>query len=161
MEKQKKLYVAYGSNLHLEQMADRCPTAKVVGAAILKGRRLLFRGYRGGAVATVEAHKGGGVPVLVWEITPDDEAALDRYEGWPFLYRKETVRIQLNGKRTSAMVYIMNTKGRWGEYRPLNQPGAGYYATILEGYKAAGFDTGILKQATQDSIEENGGRFDE
>jgi gamma-glutamylcyclotransferase (GGCT)/AIG2-like uncharacterized protein YtfP len=161
MDKQKsKLYVAYGSNLHLEQMAHRCPTAKAVGVAILKGRRLLFRGGRGGAVATVEAHKGGEVPVLVWEIRPDDEAALDRYEGFPFLYRKEMVTIVLDGKRRRAMVYIMNTKGRWGEYRPLNQPGAGYYATILEGYKAAGFDADILKQATLDSKEKDSGRWD-
>jgi len=156
MDNQKKLYIAYGSNLHLEQMAYRCPTAKVVGAAILNGRRLLFRGGHGGAVATVEAHKGGGVPVLVWEITPADEAALDRYEGFPFLYRKETVYIKLNGKRKRAMVYIMNTNGQHGGYRPLNQPGAGYYATILEGYMAAGFDTDILKQATEDSIEKDG-----
>ena len=153
MDNQNKLYIAYGSNLHLEQMAYRCPTAKVAGASTLKGRRLLFRGGRGGAVATVEAHKGGEVPVLVWEITPSDEAALDRYEGWPFLYRKEVVDIELNGKPTSAMVYIMNTSGQRGEYRPLNQPGAGYYATILEGYMTAGFDAAILKQATLDSIE--------
>ena len=28
-----KLYIAYGSNLNLPQMAGRCPTAKVVGAS--------------------------------------------------------------------------------------------------------------------------------
>jgi gamma-glutamylcyclotransferase (GGCT)/AIG2-like uncharacterized protein YtfP len=104
-------------------------------------------------VATVEAHEGGKVPVLVWDITPDDEAALDRYEGFPYLYRKEKVKVVLDGKRRTAMVYIMNTEGRGGEYRPLNQPGAWYYATILEGYKAAGFDPDILRQATEDSIE--------
>ena len=27
-----KFYIAYGSNLNLEQMANRCPTARVVGA---------------------------------------------------------------------------------------------------------------------------------
>ena len=27
----KKLYVAYGSNLHLDQMRHRCPDAKVYG----------------------------------------------------------------------------------------------------------------------------------
>ena len=161
MENTRRLYLAYGSNLHLEQMAYRCPTATVVGASTLSGGRLLFRGYRGSAVATVEPHTGGEVPVLVWDIKPQDEAALDRYEGWPYFYRKEMVDIELNGKPTAAMVYIMNTHGQRGEYRPLNQPGAGYYATILQGYKTAGFDTDILKQATLDSIEENGGRFDE
>ena len=39
-----KYYIAYGSNLNLEQMARRCPTAKVVGSTIFKNYRLVFRG---------------------------------------------------------------------------------------------------------------------
>ena len=27
----KRLYIAYGSNINLEQMANRCPNSKVVG----------------------------------------------------------------------------------------------------------------------------------
>ena len=53
MEKRKK-YIAYGSNLNLEQMARRCPTAKVIGAGEIRDHELLFRGYRESAVATVE-----------------------------------------------------------------------------------------------------------
>lgn len=40
--KKEKLYIAYGSNLNLEQMAHRCPTAQVVGASMLKNWRLMF-----------------------------------------------------------------------------------------------------------------------
>jgi gamma-glutamylcyclotransferase (GGCT)/AIG2-like uncharacterized protein YtfP len=144
-----KLYLAYGSNLNLEQMANRCPTAKVVGASKIKGYRLLFRGSHAGAVATIEPFKGESVPVLVWDITPGDEAALDRYEGWPFLYRKETIKVRLNGKTVQAMVYIMN------EGRPLGQPSCYYYSTILDGYKSAGFDVEILRKAVADSFEED------
>ena len=147
MDKHSKLYAAYGSNLNREQMADRCPTARVLGASVMEDWRLLFRGAHAGAVATVEPFEGGSVPVLVWEISPADEAALDRYEGWPFFYRKETVQIKLNGKTISAMVYIMN------EGRPLGQPSCYYYAAILEGYRAAGFDVEILHQATIDSAK--------
>ncbi len=153
MKKRNKLYIAYGSNLNLEQMAARCPTARVAGASQLNGRRLLFRGARAGAVATVEPHKGGSVPVLVWEITPQDEAALDRYEGFPFLYRKEKARVMLNGKRVTAMIYIMNEEMPVGRFRPLGQPGAHYYSIILEGYNSAGFDVEVLRQATVDSAE--------
>nr|WP_042357495.1 gamma-glutamylcyclotransferase family protein [Bacillus rubiinfantis] len=142
-----KLYLAYGSNLNLEQMANRCPTAKVVGASQINDHRLLFRGAHAGAVATIEPFKGNNVPVLVWEITPADEAALDRYEGWPFLYRKETVKVKLDGKTVKAMVYIMN------DGRPLGQPSCYYYSTILEGYKSACFDVEILRKATTDSVE--------
>ncbi|QHQ61455.1 gamma-glutamylcyclotransferase [Anaerocolumna sedimenticola] len=150
----KRLYIAYGSNLNIAQMANRCPTAKVVGASEMKNWRLLFRGAHAGAVATVEPYKGGSVPVLVWELTPADEAALDRYEGWPFLYRKETVKVKLDGKTVKAMVYVMN------EGRPLGQPSCYYYTTILEGYKDAGFDLDILRQATSDSVETEGVTYD-
>ena len=61
-----RLYIAYGSNLHLPQMAFRCPTAKVVGASHIKDYELLFRGGRNGAVATVEPLQDSHVPVLLW-----------------------------------------------------------------------------------------------
>lgn len=144
---EKILYIAYGSNLNLEQMAQRCPTAKPVGATALKDYALLFRGGRGGSVATVEPMKGSSVPVLVWEITPTDEAALDRYEGFPFLYRKEKVKVKLGRKAVDTMVYIMN------EGKPLGTPSCYYYSVILEGYKSAGFDVAILKKAVEESIE--------
>lgn len=37
MNRKPRLYVAYGSNLNLTQMAFRCPTAKVVGKGEVKG----------------------------------------------------------------------------------------------------------------------------
>jgi len=139
--------------MNLEQMANRCPTAAVVGASEMKDYRLLFRGGHAHAVATVEPHKGGAVPVLVWEITPADEASLDRYEGFPWLYRKETVKVKLDGKTISVMVYIMNGDDAAEGYRPLGRPSVYYYSTILEGYKSAGFDIEILRKATTDSVE--------
>ncbi|HEX3026615.1 MAG TPA: gamma-glutamylcyclotransferase family protein [Clostridia bacterium] len=141
------LYLAYGSNLNLEQMVARCPTAKIAGAATLEDYRLLFRGGRSNAVATVEPQEGDSVPVLLWEITLADEAALDRYEGWPYLYRKEILTVLLNGKPTGAMVYIMN------EGRPLGKPSCYYYNIILQGYRSAGFDVEILRKATASSTE--------
>ena len=160
MNNKKKLYLAYGSNMNLRQMADRCPTAAVIGASEMKDCRLLFRGGHANAVATVEPFKGGRVPVLVWEITPADEAALDRYEGYPYFYRKETVKVKMDGKTVSAMVYIMNIADDDLEaYRPLGCPSAYYYSTIREGYEDAarlgfeGFDLDILRKATTDSVE--------
>lgn len=143
----RTIYLAYGSNLNIKQMADRCPTAKVLGKAELKNYQLLFRGSNAGAVATIEPKKKGSVPVLLWEITPADEAALDRYEGWPFLYRKENVKVRFNSKTVTAMVYIMN------DGRPLGRPSCYYYNTILQGYIEAGFDVETLRKAVDDSVE--------
>lgn len=136
-----KLYVAYGSNLNLPQMAVRCPSAKLVGASEIKDYALVFRGNTYGAVATVEPCEGVSVPVLLWKITPRDEKALDIYEGFPRLYEKQNLELDLDDKTVSAMVYVMTPGHRPGI------PSSSYYNTIYEGYKTAGFDTAILENA--------------
>lgn len=145
-KKVEKLYIAYGSNLNVEQMARRCPTAKIVGTATLHNWRLRFRGGKHGAVATVEREQGYKVPVLIWQLRTTDESSLDVYEGWPHLYRKETLRITMSGRRVSAMIYIMNETGH-----PYGLPSLSYFETIKEGYKNAGFDVNILHRAVYDS----------
>lgn len=145
---QTKLYLAYGSNLNIEKMAYRCPTAKVVGTTVLEGYQLLFRGSYGSAVATIEPRTEGRVPVVLWEITTADEASLDHYEGWPFLYRKENLDVRLEEKTISAMVYIMN------EGKPSGLPSCYYYSTILQGYITHGFDVELLRKAVKESTED-------
>ena len=137
---QDRLYIAYGSNLNLPQMEQRCPYAKVVGAS----------------VATVEPKEGATVPVLLWKIEPLDEAALDRYEGWPHLYRKEMMDVELEGKNVSAMVYVMN------DVRSLGMPSEVYYRIIEEGYHSIGFDTAVLEHAlarTEEMMEQENSQY--
>ena len=76
---------------------------------------------------------------------PNDEKALDRYEGYPRLYRKETVKVPFIAQWVAAMVYIMN------EGRPLGAPGRYYYELIRQGYIDAGFDISVLNKAVRDS----------
>lgn len=148
---QDRLYIAYGSNLNLPQMEQRCPYAKVVGASEIKNYELLFRGF-----ATVEPKEGATVPVLLWKIEPLDEAALDRYEGWPHLYRKEMMDVELEGKNVSAMVYVMNDE------RSLGMPSEVYYRIIEEGYHSVGFDTAVLEHAlarTEEMMEQENAQY--
>ncbi len=77
-----KLYFAYGSNINLDQMAQRCPEAEVVGPVTLPDHELLFR-YSG--VATIRPKKDSVVHGLLWSISPRDERSLDYYEGLPTL----------------------------------------------------------------------------
>jgi len=144
---EKRLYIAYGSNLNLPQMALRCPTAKPVGAAILKDHELLFRGGPLNGVATVAPKEGAAVPVLVWDIKPNDEIALDRYEGYPNLYGKQRMDVRLGGKTVSAMAYVM-APGH-GAAQPANH----YLNVIAGGYRSAGFDLGILDAALKRTEE--------
>ena len=136
-----KLYMAYGSNLNLRQMGFRCPTAKVYGTGQLQDYRLIFS-----RVATIVPEKGSMVPVAIWEIDAECEKALDRYEGFPNLYRKEYLTVTVNGKEIEAMVYIMNTG------KP-QLPPRSYYETIKEGYHDVGFDTVHLDTAVQKTRE--------
>ena len=62
----KRYYIAYGSNLNVEQMKHRCPDARVVGTATLEGWTLLFRGSKTGSYLTIEPKEGSSVPVAVW-----------------------------------------------------------------------------------------------
>ncbi|CAK7027506.1 MAG: hypothetical protein ENTB_05215 [Enterocloster aldenensis] len=147
MSRKPTLYIAYGSNLNLPQMAFRCPAAEVVGKSELKDYELLFRGGRRGAVATVEPKEGGSVPVLLWKIRQTDEAALDRYEGYPRLYGKQMMDVELDGKTVSAMVYIMTPGHEFGI------PSDYYAEVIREGYESAGFDTQVLEDAIEHAWE--------
>jgi gamma-glutamylcyclotransferase (GGCT)/AIG2-like uncharacterized protein YtfP len=136
---EKTMYIAYGSNLNLEQMAFRCPMAKPVGSGMLKGWRLTFR-----RVATLEPDETAETPIGVWEIEPKDEAALDRYEGYPYYYRKEYLEVEIRGEKMTAMVYLMNGG------RP-QMPDVGYYRCIAEGYDEIGLDISYLDGALKDT----------
>ena len=72
---------------------------------------------------------------------------MDRYEGWPHLYRKEMMDVELEGKSVSAMVYVMN------DVRFLGMPLESYYKVIEEGYQTAGFDTAVLEHALERTEE--------
>lgn len=141
-------FVAYGVGVNRAEMAKRCPTAKLLGVSTLRNHRLTFRGAHAAAVANIEPAKGCSVPVLVWDITSTDEAALDLYVGFPHLYEKHQFRLRLDGKVVDCMAYVMR-----GD-RPIGKPSAFYYSAVLEGYKVAGFDTTILRNAVQNASEE-------
>lgn len=140
MERRKK-YIAYGSNLNLGQMASRCPTAKVIGKGEIKDYELLFRGGCLSAVATVEPKTGSSVPVLIWEIGPEDERNLDIYEGYPRLYGKACLEVQTEEGCESIMAYTMN------EGHAIGKPSIHYLETIVTGYLEAGFDMNRLLES--------------
>lgn len=142
----RKYYLAYGSNLDVDQMLRRCPDAVQIGSAVVKDYGLLFRGNAWHfGVATVEPCKGESVPVGIWSISKRDEQALDWYEGWPRLYEKRTFRVTVRGKTISAMAYIM-TPGH-----KIAPPSSSYLDTIAQGYEDFGFDLGPLMAAAEDA----------
>ena len=147
----EKYYIAYGSNMDEGQMAYRCPTARLLGRTELEDYRLLFKGSKTGAYATIEPEKGSRVPVLVWTIEKADEKRLDCYEGYPVFYYKKDLEINLAGKRVTAMAYIMD------ESREYGKPSEGYYGVLERAYRKYGFPMEILTEAYKISGENGGG----
>ncbi len=143
-------YFAYGSNLSEVQMRARCPKARPAGRAALRGYRLAFAGYStlwGGAVATLAPDPRGRVRGVLYELTPADLDALDRWEGHPHYYRRARAMVT-DGRRRERKVqlYVMTPEHALGE------PAMEYLVALLRAYVSLGFDVKELLRAA------NGGR---
>ena len=102
------LYFAFGSNLWLRQMAERCPDSRYVGRAVLKNFQWQIN-QRG--TANIMPCQGGHVEGLCYLLSANDEARLDRSEGVPTAYEKARVAVKLfradpvlAGRKTSEIV---------------------------------------------------------
>ena len=138
-------YIAYGSNMAQDQMAYRCPDARLTGTGYITHAKLEFYLH-----ATVEKtdNEQDTVPVAVWEISKEDEQRLDAYEGYPSYYTKETTTVHLaDGTETEGMIYLMKL------IRNL-PPRASYYEGIADAYRTLGLEKEIdtiLKPALERS----------
>lgn len=105
------LYAAYGTNLDAEQMLARCPHSPRVGGGWLIGWRLTFGGEDlgwEGSLATVVEDPGSHVFVMVYDVPPQDEEALDRWESAATgLYSKIRVRVQLLSGEELCWLYVL------------------------------------------------------
>lgn len=120
-----RLYLAYGSNLDLGQMRHRCPGAEPVRAIMVPNRRLIFRRF-----ADIIEEPGAQVPCAIYRITPEDEAALDRFEGVSVgSYTKATIRLRTPSLGViQPLVYLNNRDGE-------DPPSRRYVETIRRGYR--------------------------
>jgi gamma-glutamylcyclotransferase (GGCT)/AIG2-like uncharacterized protein YtfP len=99
-----RLYFAYGANMVPEDMARRCPRARLVGTAVLADHR--FAIIRDGHGTVLKA-KGARVHGAAWRIGRADEAALDRFEEVARgLYRRTRTVVACRGRQVSALVYV-------------------------------------------------------
>mgnify|MGYP001245424467 FL=1 len=118
-----KFYAAYGSNLNVRQMRQRCPLAKTISIGNLFGWRLCFKG-----VADIVPSKNSKVPVGIYKTTSACEDSLDIYEDYPRLYRKQNIKVHTAHESIDCFVYVMNPG--FG----LEPPSGYYFDTIREGY---------------------------
>ena len=145
--------LAYGSNLLWSRMEARCPSAEVVGTTVIPGYRMLFKKSCTGFYSTIEQDANSHVPAVIYRISMEEEAYLDRCEGYPRHYYKHEFFLPVwdpDGrrlrKRRNCIAYILH------EDRLLGEPTAEYYRIVEQGYMDWEFDTGILEKALSDSI---------
>jgi len=110
------LYFAYGSNLDAEQMRVRCPTARPLERARLRGYRLAFTHYStrwSGGAADVIAARECTVWGLVYEMGPDDFARLDPFESG---YARVSLDVELAGRATPVTSYAVREPDRFAPH---------------------------------------------
>jgi gamma-glutamylcyclotransferase (GGCT)/AIG2-like uncharacterized protein YtfP len=127
-------YVAYGSNLNVQEMLRRCPDAVLIARETLCGYKLAFKG-KGKGYLTIEPACGHSVPVALWKISEKDLKALDVYEDAGNLY--DTMRFMLHHK--PCFTYIMKP------HFPICRPSAEYTRQVLQGYKDMEFSSRELE----------------
>lgn len=132
------LYFAYGSNMSLAQMAERCPASPRVGIGRLDGYRLVFPRFstkRNCGAASVEPCGAAHVWGVLYRMDPADLSALDRHEGCdprraPHLnnYNRRQVQVLKNGtSAVECLTYIATPQPG------LFSPSAHYHSLIHSG----------------------------
>jgi hypothetical protein len=118
-----------------EQMLERCPHSPAAGTGWLSGWRLSFGGEEmgwDGSLAMVVPAPASQVFVALYELSPQDLATLDYWEGADTgLYNKIKLRISTLDGDMLAWVYVLD--GYEG-----GLPSARYLGLIAEAAQAAG-----------------------
>ena len=139
------LYFAYGSNLDIDQMEDRCPGAELVYAATMDGYQIIFTGHsrrRSGGVATIVKRKDATVEGLVFSLTADDVRALDACEGAPFVYRRIEFEMQEDDRVRPCITYMHRDTD-------MVAPSHVYYRQIRRAYEDNNFNVAPLHKAVE------------
>lgn len=147
----KRYYIAYGSNINVEQMKMRCPTAKLIGTSKVLNHQLLFKGCSRSSYLTIEPKKSSYVPVVVWVITQSDEDLLDQYEGFPRLYYKKRFKLFVKLFNSSKKIMLDTFAYIMHNGRTLGLPNKLYIEKCFKGYRTFGFDQIVLKKAIYES----------
>lgn len=106
------LYAAYGANLDPALMGLLAPHSPQQGTGWLSGWRLTFGGEEHGwegPLTTVVEDPGHQVFVALYDVPPQDESALDGWEGSAIgIYRKIRVRVATMEADVAAWLYVVD-----------------------------------------------------
>ncbi|KAL4812564.1 hypothetical protein BDW67DRAFT_193562 [Aspergillus spinulosporus] len=111
------LYFAYGSNMHLKQMAQRCPESVIFAKGVLRNYKWQTNSRGGGNV--LPGNADDVVQGIVFKTPPCEIEALRQYEGVDkqfFVEKKLVIELQaisnprLSGQKTADVVRVLAKK---------------------------------------------------
>ena len=142
MAQEYGVYFAYGSNLWLTQMAERCSDADIIGTARLRGARLAFA-----RVATIVQDENVDVLGALYTVSANDIASLDRKEGLGRAYDRFLVTVESGDTAYRAITYIKR------EDIP-QAPTDEYFAKLTAGYRDWKLPDRRLRRARERAVKE-------
>jgi gamma-glutamylcyclotransferase len=102
---------AYGSNLHLSRMRERCPSAEPIAIGSVRRRKIAFHKRSVDGSAKADAAFSDDEQDRVWgavyRINSDDKAVLDRHESLGIGYDLQRVNVESSGNLPiEAWLYV-------------------------------------------------------
>lgn len=116
-------YFAYGRNTNLNDMEHRCPGAVRIDNAWIDGYTFKWR-----TAADIELATDNYVVGVLWALTDEHLASLDRFEGFPNYYFRQRVIAKTGQQEYVSWVYMMVNQG------DESMPGDEYRTALFEGY---------------------------
>ena len=124
---------AYGSNMSVARLRERCPSARAIGIAELPGHELRWhkRSRDGSAKCDIVASDAPSASVfgVLYEIAEHEKTALDRAEGLGAGYEEIEIEVLCGGSPVTAKVY------RATDTNPALRPYTWYRALVIAGAK--------------------------
>jgi len=117
-------YFAYGSNMSLDRIQKRCPSAVKIGVASISKYKFACHKASADISSKADAVWTGSssdkIYGVVYEISgKDDIAYLDVCEGVPIHYKRKKCNVVINGNRVKVWVYLAQPDFVGCELRPL------------------------------------------
>lgn len=141
------LYFAYGSNTFQKQMETRCEDSVLFETGYIENAILMFCGQEHGVMTIDKTNsKNDIVHGVLYKISKSDEASLDRYEGFPSVYKKVKVQVIVGNDKFNAMTYVKVDK------TPC-MPTSKYYRRCENGYIENNLPTHMLYDCLIETVE--------
>lgn len=130
-------YFAYGSNMDAKQLANRVGEAPNLGVGSLIGYQFRING-RG--VATIATDTASTVHGVVWELSTEQLAEMDRFEGVrKGCYVRSSLSVRIGDANVDCEAYIAADKTRSPAHH-------GYLETIIAAARAAGLPQSYIEE---------------